>query len=123
MTSKTSNALFFIMTTMFVFVNTSHAKFLLIELDGEYENEDVRTTTEMKTTAAETNNDEFSKPESSDEAPVSIENSENVEDNIDDDDSLKARLPGNNTMRDSSGQRSLRNKTGKVIIISFFELL
>ena len=133
MSSKTSNALFFIITAMFVFVNTSQAKFMLIELDGEYENEDVSPITRrpmppkktipalMETTVAETNSDEFSKPERSDEAPVSIENIENNEVNIDDDDSLKYD-PYYNTKRDSTGQRSLRNKAGKVMIIFFVEL-
>ena len=138
MSSKTSNALFFIITAMFVFVNTSQAKFMLIELDGEYENEDVSPITRrpmpplktipalMETTVAETNSDEFSKPERSDEAPVSIEKIENNEVNIDDDDSPKNRVPGYdsyyNTKRDSTGQRSLQNKAGKLIIFSFVQL-
>ena len=150
MSSKTSKVLIFIMTTMFVFVNTSQARFLLIELDGNYENKDIRPITGrpigngpmtpasptplpsgtereftsrhgipafMETTVDDTNKDASSEPERSDEAPVSIEESENIEVNIDDDDLQKART--HNMEGDSKGLRIL---AGKVIMIYFVEL-
>ena len=146
MSSQTSKALFFIMTTMFVFVNTSQERFLLIELDEEYEDKDVRPITirptgdgrptsthlefstqsgnpaTMPTTVDETVTINKTVNESleslkSDEAPLSIEDIENIENDINFDDLRKART--HNTERGSKGLRILG---GKVIIISFVEL-
>ena len=149
MSSQTSTALFFIMTTMFVFVNTSQERFLLIELDEEHEDKDVipitgRTTSDrpMKTsthlefstqsgnpatmpttvddtvTVNETVNESLeSLKVFSDEAPLSIEDIENIENHINVDDLPKAR-----TLNTERGSKGLRILGGKVIIISFVEL-
>ena len=148
MSSQTSTALFFIMTTMFVFVNTSQERFLLIELDEEYEDKDVRpitirptgdgqptsthlefstqsgnpatmpTTVDDTVTVNETVNESLeSLKVFSDEAPLSIEDIENIENHINVDDLPKAR-----TLNTERGSKGLRILGGKVIIISFVEL-
>jgi len=131
------------MTTMFVFVNTSQERFLLIELDGEYEDKDVRpitdkpigggskkpstgsgfriltgsgkpvakqTAVDETVTVKETENEFLeSLKKFSDEAPLSIEDIENIENSTNVDDSRKAQK--RNMERPSKGLRILPGPT------------
>ena len=152
MSSQSRKVLFFIMTIMFVFVNTSQERFLLVELDGQYEDKDVRpitdkpigggskkpstgsgfriltgsgkpvakqTAVDETVTVKETENEFLESLKNfSDEAPLSIEDTENIENSTNVDDSQKARK--RNMERPSKGLRIL---PGKVKIVSFVDLL